>query len=181
MIKNHAQPTSGGMGLSSQFKPTSIPQQPLPLPPPTDSQILKQSIQNTRQKLRNTRNKNNDKRAKRAQSIDWTAQPDSFGTDSPILEHNQTHVQVNHSATAEDYYSVPKKCHRTVSSNYLDHSMDYPWSDGSHFSSTIPQPPTSPPPSPPYANKAMWARQTSTENPDAVMRADSLSDMSKYY
>ena len=204
-VANHATPSSH---RPASYQPTNIAHAALPPPPPTGhahdtpTHDLQQTIQSTRNKLRNTSSSSTKKqRAKRAQSIDWTAE-------SAAHVGHMTPTSANHQYVggAEDYYSVPRKCHRTVSSDYLDAAgssaahvapstssgattatnatsdgtqltsdCHYPWSDPHGFS-TAPVPPSSPPPTPPYANQALWA-----DDPDAVLRADSMHDVSKYY
>lgn len=151
-----------------------------------------QVIQMTKQKLKHTGNhsktlderSSSSQRAKRAQSIDWTNQ------DPNIQQQQQITAQVNAMHANEDYYSVPRKCHRAVSSNYLDQDVHStggaswatdPKVDLYHFSS-VPQPPPSPPPSPPYqtSQAASWAASTS-DNGDGIARADSISDMARFY
>ena len=131
-------------------------------------------------------------RQKRAQSIDWTEQPTpaqpqppALPPPNPTMDHN--HLQYNHqpqSQPQEDYYSVPRKSLRAVSSNYLDQqqqqqqqpdaasalSSEASWAADPKpepyifgASSTVPQPPPSPPPSPPAAFIG-WRSSTSISN-----------------
>ena len=129
------------------------------------------TIQNSRQKLKKTKKK--EAEAKRAQSIDWTGQGElavgdswtnSQFNDATTASAGDQNRQVNfvahhansYSNSGEEYYSVPRKCHRVSSSGYL--SLQPTTSDaGDRFS--VPQPPSSPPPTPPFsANKIIaWS------------------------
>lgn len=144
----------------------------------SSSAQLKQSIQSTKNKLKNTKkSKASSSSSKRAQSIDWT----SNQYDQQQQQQQQQPQQPQHT---EDYYSVPRKCHRAVSQNYLDQQPASDWpADASAFSS-VPVPPSSPPPSPPYANEAMWRGDSAAAaavNGDEIQRADSMQDISRYY
>ena len=144
-----------------------------------DSNQLKQS----RQKLKHRSSK--EKKAKRAQSIDWTQQQQQQQQqhlmDSSAASAATTASTGNHT---EDYYSVPRKCHRAVSSNYLDQSVENcPWNEGGTCQfAVVPQPPSTPPPSPPYKGDSTNAVSAMDSNHvDEIARADSMQDISRYY